>query len=123
MPAPRVLITRSPHQASALADQLRALGADPILLPTIELADPTTFAPLDAALAQLDRFHWLLFTSANAVEAFHRRLGSWIAENPMLTGENQVPQGFSLGLLGLGTEGALAPEVCFPRGSSIAVIG
>jgi uroporphyrinogen-III synthase len=76
MPAPRVLITRSPHQASALADQLRALGADPILIPTIELADPTTFAPLDAALANLDHFHWLLFTSANAVEAFHRRLTS-----------------------------------------------
>ena len=74
MPAPRVLITRSPHQASALADQLRALGADPILIPTIALADPTTFAPLDAALANLDHFHWLLFTSANAVEAFHRRL-------------------------------------------------
>jgi len=74
--APRVLITRSPHQASALADQLRALGADPILIPTIELADPTTFAPLDAALAHLDHYHWLLFTSANAVEAFHRRLTS-----------------------------------------------
>ena len=72
--APRVLITRSPHQASALADQLRALGAEPILIPTIGLADPTTFAPLDAALARLDTFHWLIFTSANAVEAFHRRL-------------------------------------------------
>jgi uroporphyrinogen-III synthase len=76
MPAPRVLITRSPHQASALADQLRALGADPILIPTIELADPTTFAPLDQALAHLDTFHWLIFTSANAVEAFAKRLGS-----------------------------------------------
>ena len=74
MPAPRILITRSPHQASALAGQLRALGLDPILIPTIELADPTTFAPLDAALAHLDHFHWLLFTSANAVEAFAKRL-------------------------------------------------
>jgi uroporphyrinogen-III synthase len=74
MPAPRVLITRSPHQASALADQLCALGADPILIPTIELVDPTTFAPLDAALAHLNNFHWLIFTSANAVEAFTKRL-------------------------------------------------
>jgi len=69
----RILVTRSAHQASALAGHLRALGAEPILIPTIELADPTSFAPLDAALAHLDRFHWLLFTSANAVEAFHRR--------------------------------------------------
>ena len=74
MPAPRILITRSPHQASALADQLRAHGAEPILIPTIEFADPTTFAPLDAALAHLDTFHWLLFTSANAVEAFTKRV-------------------------------------------------
>ena len=73
MRPPRILVTRSPHQASALADHLRVLGAEPILIPTIELADPTSFAPLDAALTHLDRFHWLLFTSANAVEAFHRR--------------------------------------------------
>jgi uroporphyrinogen-III synthase len=52
MPAPRVLVTRSPHQASALADQLRAVGAEPILIPTIELADPSTFAPVDAALVK-----------------------------------------------------------------------
>ncbi len=76
MTRPRVLITRSPHQASALADQLRAAGTEPILIPTIELADPTTFAPLDAALAHLDAFHWLLFTSTNAVEAFAKRTGN-----------------------------------------------
>ena len=76
----RSLITRSPHQASELADALRAHNVDPILIPTIELADPTTFAPLDAALATLTLppqqggFHWLLFTSANAVEAFAVRL-------------------------------------------------
>ena len=88
--APRVLITRSPHQASALADQLGALGADPILIPTIELADPTTFAPLDDALAHLDHFHWLLFTSANAVEAFHRRLTTH--PNSVILSEGQSPQ-------------------------------
>ena len=123
MHRPRILITRSPHQASALAEHLRALGAEPILIPTIEIVDPTSFAPLDAALAQLDRFHWLLFTSANTVEAFHRRAGSGIAQNLLSTGENQVPQGFSLGSLGLEKKGALAPEVCFPGGPSIAAIG
>jgi uroporphyrinogen-III synthase len=69
----RILITRSPHQASDLADRLRALGAEPILIPTIELSEPTTFTPLDDALAHIGTFHWLLFTSANAVEAFDRR--------------------------------------------------
>jgi uroporphyrinogen-III synthase len=122
--APRVLITRSPHQASALADQLRALGADPILIPTIELADPTTFAPLDQALAHLDTFHWLLFTSANAVEAFAKRLARPSEDQVPTARDNQVPQGFSLGSHSSPEEGeALAPGVCLPSGLKIAAIG
>ncbi|HXC97184.1 MAG TPA: uroporphyrinogen-III synthase [Edaphobacter sp.] len=69
----RILITRAPHQASELATQLQAFGAVPILIPTIEIAPPASFAALDAALACLGTYDWLLFTSANAVEAFHRR--------------------------------------------------
>jgi uroporphyrinogen-III synthase len=74
VPPPRILITRSPHQASELADRLRTFGFDPILIPTIELTTPTSFTTLDTALSTLDTFHWLLFTSANAVEAFSKRL-------------------------------------------------
>jgi uroporphyrinogen-III synthase len=69
----RILITRTRHQASDLAAQLEALGATPILIPTIEIAPPASFAALDAALTCLRTYDWLLFTSANAVEAFHRR--------------------------------------------------
>src|SRR5277367_2493565 len=69
----RILITRTRHQASELATQLEALGATPILIPTIEIAPPETYAPLDAALTCLRTYDWLIFTSANAVEAFHRR--------------------------------------------------
>lgn len=69
----RILITRTRHQASDLAAQLEALGAIPILIPTIEIVPPETYAPLDAVLAQLEAFDWLLFTSANAVEVFADR--------------------------------------------------
>jgi uroporphyrinogen-III synthase len=69
----RILITRTRHQASDLAAQLEALGATTILIPTIEIVPPTSFAALDAALTCLRTYDWLLFTSANAVEAFHRR--------------------------------------------------
>ena len=69
----RILITRTRHQASDLAAQLEALGATAILIPTIELIPPESYAPLDAALAQLDRYDWLIFTSANAVEIFFQR--------------------------------------------------
>ena len=69
----RILITRTRHQASELATRLEALGATVILIPTIEIAPPASFAALDAALTCLGTYDWLLFTSANAVEAFHRR--------------------------------------------------
>ena len=69
----RILITRTRHQASDLAAQLEALGATPILIPAIEIIPPETYAPLDTALAQLEDYDWLLFTSANAVEVFHQR--------------------------------------------------
>jgi len=70
----RILITRTRQQASELATQLEALGAEILLIPTIELAPPSSYAPLDAALAYLPSFDWLLFTSANAVHAFHQRV-------------------------------------------------
>jgi uroporphyrinogen-III synthase len=69
----RILITRTRHQASELATQLEALGATTILIPTIEIVYPESFQALDAALTCLSTYDWLLFTSANAVEAFHRR--------------------------------------------------
>ncbi len=69
----RVLITRAPRQASELADRLRALGATAVLIPTIEIGPPASFAALDVALATLDDFDLVVFTSANAVEAFQQR--------------------------------------------------
>jgi uroporphyrinogen-III synthase len=69
----RILVTRAPHQASELADRLRALGAEPVLLPTIEITAPTSYAALDAALADLASFDLVVFTSANAVAALADR--------------------------------------------------
>ncbi len=69
----RILITRAPHQASQLAELLSALGATPILIPTIEIAPPASFAALDASLSALSGFDLVAFTSANAVEAFRQR--------------------------------------------------
>ncbi len=68
-----ILVTRTRHQASELAAQLEALGAIPILIPTIEIVPPDSFNALDAALTCLRTYDWLVFTSANAVEVFHRR--------------------------------------------------
>jgi uroporphyrinogen III methyltransferase/synthase len=69
-----VMVTRSRDQASHLVELLNAAGARCLEVPTIEIAPPADFAPLDAALQHLSRFDWAIFTSANGVRAFMDRL-------------------------------------------------
>jgi uroporphyrinogen-III synthase len=70
----RIVITRPPHKAADFVDRLRALGAEPVLLPTITIRPPTDPAPLDDALRHLDRYDWLILTSANTVTHIGQRL-------------------------------------------------
>ncbi|MFN3477250.1 MAG: uroporphyrinogen-III C-methyltransferase [Candidatus Methylomirabilales bacterium] len=70
----RVLVTRAREQASAFASLLEAYGAEVVAFPTIEILPPESFNPLDQAIAQLDRYHWILFTSANGFAFFLKRL-------------------------------------------------
>ena len=69
----RVLVTRAAHQAGKLSDGLRALGAEPVEVPVLEISPPASFEPLDAALRQLESYDWLILTSANAVRALVER--------------------------------------------------
>ncbi len=70
----RILVTRPKEQAGELVELLRAQGAAPIELPAIQLAPPRSFSRLDRAIRRIERYHWLIFTSANGVEAFFHRL-------------------------------------------------
>ncbi|MGH7779397.1 MAG: uroporphyrinogen-III C-methyltransferase, partial [Candidatus Binataceae bacterium] len=70
----RIVVTRSRAQASAFARELRALGADAIEFPTIATAPPASYAALDRAIGKLDKFDWIIFTSATGVESFVARL-------------------------------------------------
>ncbi len=63
----RVVVTRARAQASALADQLAARGAMPILFPTIEIAPLDDGGALERALRAIRHYQWVAFTSANAV--------------------------------------------------------
>jgi len=69
----RVLVTRAAQQAGAMVAALRDAGAEAVLLPMLRFAPPEDFEPLDAALARLDSYDALLFSSANAVRCFTRR--------------------------------------------------
>ena len=72
----RVLITRSRSQASRLRALLEQAGATAVELPTIQIAPLEDFSELDATLAQLPDFQWVIFASANAVESVFDRLES-----------------------------------------------
>jgi uroporphyrinogen III methyltransferase/synthase len=57
-----------------LAEQLEELGAAVDEFPVIKLVAPPDYAPLDNAISELGSFDWIIFTSANGVEWFIKRL-------------------------------------------------
>ncbi len=69
-----VVVTRRKGEEDALSARLAELGAAVRELPAIEFAAPADPAPLDAALRALDRFEWVVFTSATAVERTLERM-------------------------------------------------
>lgn len=70
----RVLVTRTREQAGDIVERLEALGAEAVEAPTIRVLPPEDFGPLDEAIARVSGFNWVVFTSANGVDAFMRRL-------------------------------------------------
>jgi uroporphyrinogen III methyltransferase/synthase len=65
----QVVVTRARAQASGLVERLRRLGAETLELATIEVGDPADGgAALRSAASRVGDYHWVCFTSANAVE-------------------------------------------------------
>ena len=69
----RVLVTRAAHQAGKLSEALRAVGAEPIEVPVLEIQPPASYDALDQALSHLYSYDWLIVTSANTVRAMVER--------------------------------------------------
>ncbi len=69
----RVLVTRSEEQSGGMLKALREAGAEARVAPVIRIAPLAHPAALDAALARLDAYDALLFTSANGVRHFVAR--------------------------------------------------
>jgi len=72
----RVMVTRPAHQTANFAADLRSLGAEPVLFPTIEIRPVADTGPLDAAIRRLEQYDWLVLTSANGVTMFWQRLAA-----------------------------------------------
>jgi len=69
----RIVVTRAAQQSQSLVDKLEELGADVIEMPATRIAR-LDLAPLRHAIAELDQYQWLIFTSQNAVSIFWEQL-------------------------------------------------
>jgi uroporphyrinogen III methyltransferase/synthase len=95
-----VLVTRPREQAGDLVRQLERQGARVLVQPMVEVRDPPDWGPVDDALTHLERYQWLIFTSANGIEAVLRRLGQ-LGRDP------QVLRALHLAAIGPATAEAL----------------
>ena len=70
----RILVTRPKDQSMELVERLEAMGAEAIEAPMIRILPPEDDGPLEEACARAGDFDWIIFSSANAVDAFIGRL-------------------------------------------------
>ena len=68
-----IVTTRGASQSAELREMLEKLGAHVIECPMIEIVELTDWAEVDAAVQRLNTYHWLIFTSTNAVDQFLAR--------------------------------------------------
>jgi len=90
-----------------LAGPLRLMGAEVIEAPAIRIEPPTDVEAADAAIGRLREFDWVVFTSANGVEAFFARLGARLLDARALGG-------VKVAAVGPGTAGALRARYLNP---------
>jgi uroporphyrinogen III methyltransferase/synthase len=95
----RVLVTRPRQQASALAEMLRAQGAEPVIA-SVTRVETVVVEPERLRVLTAERWDWVLFTSANGVTSFRDQL--------MEAGLDwRALAGTKLGAIGPGTTAAL----------------
>jgi uroporphyrinogen III methyltransferase/synthase len=70
----RLVLPRPEAQARATAHAIRERGAEPLVMPVIEIGPPPDKEPLQRAISELSAYAWVLFTSANGVERFFAAL-------------------------------------------------
>lgn len=97
----RVGITRPRQQSGPVVAKLLEQGAQPILMPVIEILPPDDWSDVDRAIARLDRFDWIVFTSVNGVQALLDRIWN-------LGGDQRHLGRAKLAAIGEGTSHALA---------------
>jgi uroporphyrinogen-III synthase len=75
----RVLVTRPAEHSAGWTRAFSDAGATVIPYPTVEVVPPSSWQPLDEALARLTEYDWLVFTSAAAARFSLARLPAGVA--------------------------------------------
>ncbi|MEG1517431.1 MAG: uroporphyrinogen-III C-methyltransferase [Raoultibacter sp.] len=96
-----IVVTRARLQASALSVKLEELGAHVQEFPAIEITPPSNPSLLVDAIKNLPLFQWVVFTSANGVEAFFAEADAQGEDARCLAGKQVVA-------IGSATQAALA---------------
>ncbi|PUA19970.1 uroporphyrinogen-III synthase [Glaciimonas sp. PCH181] len=92
-----IVITRPQAQAVTLAQQISALGGEPVIFPLLEIFQLTESAALQilqATLARLEDYALVVFVSPNAIDAAFQYILQW-------------PQSVAIGIVGEGSRLAL----------------
>lgn len=70
----RIVVTRAREQASGMASMLAEAGAEVLEYPGIDIRPLQDYSLVDKAIAGLDEYAWIIFTSVNGVKFFWERL-------------------------------------------------
>jgi uroporphyrinogen III methyltransferase / synthase len=86
----KVLITRPRSQSAAFGAALQQAGFEPVYFPVIEIRWVEDLSELDAALAEIKKYAWVVFTSVNGVEVvFNHMVGAGLVSADAQTGHSQ----------------------------------
>ena len=96
-----VILTRAQNQQIKSRRLFESYGARVLDLPALIIGPPTEWDLLDTTLEELDRFDWLIFSSANGVEAVQQRL---LRKNKTLS---NLPSTLKLAVVGRKTANSL----------------
>jgi uroporphyrinogen III methyltransferase/synthase len=72
--AKKILVTVPSDESGRLSSLLEDEGATCIEFPLIEIKPLADYSALDKAIKDIEKFHWLIFTSQNGVKFFKQRL-------------------------------------------------
>ncbi len=69
-----ILVTRAGGASGGFRQMLEEKGAMVFELPALVIKPPSSWEMLDRAIAHIDKYNWLILTSANGVNFFEKRL-------------------------------------------------